>query len=174
MFKTDDKSLERLAFNFSEEDIARFSKLFEVIDIHDLSSANSEELKRLQKGLETITRLKLEGRVYGFHVEDSYAYKQGPICGSGVELYLRQGNFLEEFLIAGSRDYVIQVRTASEYLAKSDIKTIYTGSFSKKTFLGLPEFSDPDDPIERGKLEDLEIEEFRNKGINVIVLDKLL
>ncbi|MEK6856219.1 MAG: hypothetical protein AABX66_03625 [Nanoarchaeota archaeon] len=174
MFKTDSTSLEILSFAFNEQDIARLNRLLGLIRAENLSTVSLEELTRLEKGLIEIERLKLEGKVYGFHIDDSYAARQGD-SGEGVELYLRQGDTLKEFMANSDRDSVLKVDQVIPRLKKKNISTIYTGCIPTATyFLGIPYESDPDDPLIRTCLKDYEIEQFKSENINVITLDTLL
>jgi len=86
MFKTDNASLEKLSFAFTEQDITRFRRLLELLKANDLSTISDKEYARLAAGLKRIGELKLNGKVYAFDVEDSYASKQGGDSGEGVEL----------------------------------------------------------------------------------------
>src|SRR3989344_479321 len=173
MFKTDKESLEKLSFEFDVADMARFRKLLDIIQGNDLSSLPRKEILRLSSGLEQIGRLKLEGKIYAFHIFDNYAFTQSQNSAEGVELYLRQGDLLKDFLAPGSGDYVSQVDVAIERLRKAKIKVIYTGPIPYKgKFLGLSQDSeDPDGPIIRKKLEYSQIDEFGDEGISVVSLD---
>lgn len=173
MFKTDKASLEKISFLFNEQDIARFRILIENLRNDNLSSLPSEELNRLAFGLEEIGKLKLNGKVYGFEVYDSFAEREGK--GEGVELYLRQGDFLQDFFIPNSRDFVYSTEQTVQFLKKKSISKIYTGNIPYKSdFLGVTAKCDPDDPIIRGILKEADIQEFSLEGIEVVVLDHLI
>jgi hypothetical protein len=175
MFKTDPKSLEALSFRFSEQDIARFRNLLDLLKSDKLSSSSEEELTRLALGLDKIGELKLNGKIYAFHIDDSYAAEGGVGYDSGVELYKRQGERLEVFFQYGSRDHVYQVCDCVRKLKKNKIDTIYTGPIlSQVGFLGLHEECDEKDPIITKQLEERDINEFGASGIKVICLDKLI
>jgi len=175
MFKTDKASLEKLSFAFNEQDISRISRLLELLKLGSLSNLSQEEINRLQKGLYEIGKLKLEGKIYVFEVDDSYARKQGGNAGEGVELYRRQGDTLKDFCINSDRDWVLKVDQTLELLKKRKINTLYTGEIdSTGGFLGLQRESDPEDPISRTKLGEIYISEYAEAGINVITLDKLI
>ena len=175
MFKTDKESLERLSFEFDERDIATISHLLNCLKRDDLSTISDEEIARVQKGLEQIGALKLDKKYYAFHVEDSYAYNQGPQAGYGVEVFLRQGDKLVTFIQCGSRDYVYKANEVVKMLKRDEIKTVYTGRISRDSgFLDLPYNTDDEDRLTRDILEESEIEELTEEGINVIVLDRLI
>ena len=150
MFKTDNASLEKLSFAFTEQDITRFRRLLELLKANDLSTISDKEYARLAAGLKRIGELKLNGKVYAFDVEDSYASKQGGDSGEGVELYMRHGNRLEDYLVNSDRDWVLKVDQVAPILKQHSISTIYTGSIlAKEGFLGITAESDPNDPIYR-------------------------
>lgn len=172
MFKTDKKSLESLSFRFNERDIANLKALIEYFRENKLLTIPNEESQRLLAGLDEIGKLRLNGKVYGFHVEDSFA-EEG--YDTGVELYLRQGDKLEPCCQFSHRDRVPDVKKAVEHLRKKRILTIYTGPIPYQgEFLGLPHEEDKDDPLLRLELSDNEIEEFKEEGIKVIKLEKLI
>jgi hypothetical protein len=174
MFKTDSKSLEELSFSLSERDLANFKSILESLKKYNLLTINPEEIQRAISGLEAIGELKLDGKIYAFHVEDSFAARQSG-GGEGVELYLRQGNKLEEFFIPGSRDYVFQVDEAAKYMQEKNKYVIYTGDIPfDKEFLGLHYECDDEDPIRRACLKDYEIHQFLEEKIVVIKLDSLI
>ncbi len=175
MFKTDKASLEKLSFEFDERDIANLSRLINCLKRDDLSTISDEEIARVQKGLEQIGALKLDKRYYAFHVEDSYAYNQGPEAGYGVEVFLRQGDKLVAYLQKGDRDYVFKAEKIAETLKEDKIETVYTGRISHELgFLNLPYECDDEDPLTRDILEENEIEELEEEGIKVVVLDRLI
>ena len=132
MFKTDKVSLERVSFTFTEQDISRFRRLLELLKLHDLSTISNEESARLAIGLDRIGGLKLNGNIYAFYVEDTYASKQGGDSGEGVELYLRRGNRLEEYQVSTDRDWVLKVNQVVPKLKEDGISTIYTGHIIPK------------------------------------------
>lgn len=175
MFKTDKESLEGLSFNFSVKEIANLKALLEHLKSNDLLTISPEEVQRALQGLDAIGKLKLEGRVYVFHVYDSCAAFQSDE-GEGVELYLRQGDELRELYVPGNRDFVYQIEGAVEILNKRKIPTIYTGEIFPhgSEFLGLPYVQDDEHPVIRDVLEDYEVEEFEDGGIQVVQLDSLI
>jgi|GEM_PF-2520026 len=176
MFKTDKKSLEELSFVFDERDIANLRAVLEYLKSNDLLTISPEEVQKALKGLDAIGKLKLDGKIYAFHVDDSFAAYQSGIGGEeGVELYLRQGDRLEDFYIPGTRDCVYSEDDAIEWLKKHKIHTVYTGDIPHDSdFLGLPYECDEDDPVRRTVLEGYEIEAFESENIKVIRLDYLL
>lgn len=175
MFKTDERSLEELSFDFDEAEIARIKKLLEVLKRKDLTTLSEEEIKRLERGLDRIGELKLEGKVYGWSVEDTYAAVQGGNAGEGVELYLRQGNRMEEYAVSSNRDWALKPHQVIPKLKKNRITAIYTGAIlNGKRFLGIPQKSDPDDPLYRSRLNEWHIGEFEKAGIKVVVLESLI
>lgn len=175
MFKTDKNSLDKLSFIFNEGDIARFASLFEIIEKEKLSTLAPEEHNRLRAGLTQISKLKLNGKIYIFHVEDAYALTQNRDRSSGVELYLRQGDRLENYLVPFSRDRVYSLDKAIEKLNKDNIRLVYTGPFRRgDCFLGLNQIEDNVHPIERTELKGYEIEELEQNNIKVVYLDSLI
>ena len=175
MFKTDKKSLEKLSFEFDEKDIARISHLLNCLRRDDLSTLSDEEIARVQKGLEQIGALKLDKRYYAFHIEDSWAYKQGNHAGYGVEVFLRQGDILVPFIQCGSRDYVYKAEEVANVLKEDKIETVYTGRIPHDSrFLNLPYNGDDEDPLTRDILEESEIGDLEEEGIKVVVLDRLI
>jgi len=139
----------------------------------NISTLTPEEFQRVYQGLVSIERLKLDGKVYAFTVEDEYAAQQGGDAGDGVELYLRQGDTLREFAICPNRDWVLKVDEVVPRLKKRRIDTIYTGPIDGK-FLDLSEEDDPDDPIRRKKLERADVHQFESAGIRVLSLESLV
>ena len=174
MFKTDKRTLERLSFSFNERDIANFRATLEHLKSEELLTIPKDEIETALKGLEKIGKLKLDGKVYAFHVIDEYAFDQSG-NGEGVELYLRQGDLLHEFYVSSTRDAVPGASDAAEFLNKEKISTICTGNIPlDENFLGIPQSCDEDDPIIRSGLEDYEIREFENAKIEVVKLDYLI
>ncbi len=175
MFKTDDASLEKLSFTFTEQDIARFRRLLELLKMNDLGAISDEESTRLAIGLDRIGGLKLNGKVYAFYVEDTYASKQGGDSGEGVELYMRRGNRLEEYQVNFDRNWVLKVDQVVPKLKEDGISTIYTGNIpAKEYFLGIPAESDPEDPMYRSTLNDHNIAKFEASEIHVVKLEHLI
>lgn len=175
MFKTNKESLDKLSFIFNEADIAQFARLFELIERERLSTLSPEEQQRLRKGLCDIGRLKLNGKIYVFHVEDAYAHTQNRNTSSGVELYLRQGDKLEKYLVPFSRVRVFSLEKAIESLNRDNIRTVYTGPFRKgDSFLGLNQTEDDMHPIERTELKGYEVEELEQNNIKIVYLDSLI
>jgi hypothetical protein len=174
MFKTDKASLERMSFCLGDRDLSNFKAVLERLKSDNLLTISPEETQRALKGLEDIGKLKLEGKVYAFHVSDSLAeYESGN--GEGVELYLRQGNRLEEFYVPPIRDYVYSVSDAIDFLHSKKIHAIFTGSISKgSNFLEVLQECDEDDPLAHSSLRENEIYLFNSHDINVITLDSLI
>ena len=176
MFKTDKETLEKLSFRFGEEDVANFMKILKYLKGSNSLTISDKEAQRAISGLEKIGKLKLDGKIYAFHVFDNCAAKQSSIGGGdGVELYLRQGNSLRDFFVPGSRDFTYSAEDAVEYLRSQKKSTIHTGPFPPgSSFLGAYQECDEDDPITYHMLEDHEIEDFESGGIRVIKLDHLI
>jgi len=175
MFKTDDASLEKISFEFTGVDIARFKRLLELLTTQGLGTLPMDEINRLSIGLEKIGALKLTGKIYGFHASDSYAANQSSDAGEGVELYIRQGNALNEYIVSENRNYVLKVDDVFPILQRNSIATVYTGTIPLKgTFLTLPQESDPESPLWRSALPSYEINIFEARGINVVTLESLL
>lgn len=173
MFKTDQKSLEEISFGLDERDISNFVSVIKYLKSKDLLTVSSQEYKEVMEGLKAIGKLKLNGKVYGFHVNDSFANKQGN-KSAGVELYLRQGDSLKEYFSYWSRDSIYSAEDAAKFLKKQKISTIYTGEIPESGFLGLDAESDPEDPIMRSTLDEGDKEELESAGIQVIRLDLLI
>lgn len=174
MFKTDQKSLEELSFKFKDRDIANLQSILEHLKVEKLSTLSEEMIEEAIQGLKAIGKLKLEGKIYAFHVEDSFAARQSG-RGEGVELFLRQGNKLEDFFSPSSRDGVYRVEDAAIYMKEKGKHTVYTGPLhSGETFLGLPYECDEEDPLTRTCLNDYEIEQFQAEEIEVIKFDSLI
>jgi hypothetical protein len=174
MFKTDKKTLEELSFIFGERDIANLSSILKHLRSNGLLTISQEEVQKDLHGLDVIGRLKLDGKICAFHVDDSYAdFQSGN--GEGVELYLRQGDKLRDFHIPGSRDFVYSENDAIKVLKERKISTIYTGKIPYNSeFLGLPYECDEDDPVRRMLLRDYEIQSFESENIQVVRLDHLI
>lgn len=171
MFKTDKKSLDELAFAFSEEDIAKFRRLLELTKSQNISTLSKKEHDALVNGLNKIGKLKLNSKYYAFHVSDSYVERQT----EGVEVYLRRGNLLRDYFVPGTREFVYEQDEICEMLKDKGIKRVYTGPlFREEEFLGLPGECDEEHPIIREKLHPDEVEFIREKGIEVIVLEELI
>jgi hypothetical protein len=174
MFKTDKKSLEKLSFRFSEEDIANFMGILKYLRESNSLAIPDEEAQKAILGLEKIGKLKLDGKIYAFHVYDNCVIKQGAYP-EGVELYIRHGDSLREYFVPNSRDFTYSADDAVEYLKNQKKSTVYTGPFPpSSSFLGALQEYDEDDPITYHMLEDHEIEEFESGGIRVIKLDHLI
>ena len=174
MFKTDKNSLSELSFQVSEEGITHLKPFFEYLRSHELSTLAPGDIETALQGLDAIATLKMQGRVYAFHVDDAYAAEQSG-SGEGVELYLRQGDLLQEFFVPLSRDFVYQADRAAAFLKKQDISAIYTGQIpAGEDFLGLPERCDEDDPVLVTMLKQHEVETFDAQGIKVVMLEYLV
>lgn len=174
MFKTDKKSLERLSFGFDERDIANFKAILAQLKSENLLTISQEEVQRALTGLDSIGKLKLNGKVYAFHVIDDYVSQQTNNC-EGVELYLRQGDRLEDFYVPTTRDELFKVNDAINFLKNHKISSICTGQIPQDSdFLGLPYLSGEMDLIIRNSLENEEIKQFESNEIKVTVLDSLI
>ena len=174
MFKTDKKTLEGLSFSFDERDVANLRAILEHLRSNSLLTISQKEVQNALQGLDAIGKLKLDGKIYAFHVDDSYAdFQFGN--GEGVELYLRQGDTLREFYVPESRDYVYSEDSTIRILKEKKIPTVYTGEISHNSeFLGLPYECDEEDPVRRMVLRDYEIEAFESENIRVVRLDHLI
>ena len=71
MFKTDKKSLEKLSFRFSERDIANLRAVLGYLKSNSLFTISQEEAQKALQGLDDIGKLKLDGKIYAFHIDDS-------------------------------------------------------------------------------------------------------
>lgn len=160
MFKTDKASIDKLSFYFGQEKITLLRNFLGFLEHEGLSSLPEDEaakeIQRLREGLASIERLQLDGKVYGFYVEDTYASQQGGDAGEGLELYLRQGDKLQDFAIFPSRDGTLKVDEVLPVLYNRNINTIYTGPINE-IFLGISAECDPEDPMYRSKLQDYQI-----------------
>ena len=175
MFKTDKKSLEKLSFHFSEEDVANFMGILKYLRGSNSLTIPGKEAQRAIRGLEKIGKLKLDGKIYAFHVFDNCAANQSSDGGEGVEMYLRHGDSLRDFFAPVSRDFTYSAEDAVEYLKSQKKSTVYTGPFPPGSrFLGARQEYDEDDPITYHMLEDHEIAVFESGGIRVIELDHLI
>lgn len=174
MFKTDSKTLEELSFSFGERDIANLKSILEYLRSNSLLTISQEEAQNVLRGLDVIGKLKLDGRIYAFHVDDSYADRQSN-NGEGVELHLRQGDKLREFFVPSCRDYVYSEDDVIGVLKERKILVVYTGEIPYSSeFLGLPCECDVDDPLKRMSLKDYEIAAFESENIQVVKLDSLI
>jgi len=177
MFKTDKKSLEKISFILDEENIAKLKGILRELKINDLLTIPDEEFRRTIRGLEKITKLKLEEKVYGFHLTDSWAYQQSKM-GEGVVLYLRRGDLLQSFY-GTSLDYVPRVgEEMINFLKRKGQTVIYTGTISQirnSKFLGLKDYTDEDgDSMRYESLREHEISDFESNGIKVVKLNPLI
>ena len=175
MFKTNKKTLEELSFHFSEEDVANFMKILKYLKGRNCLTISDKEVQRAISGLEKIGKLKIDGKIYAFHVFDNYAANEACNGGDGVELYLRHGNSLMDFFVPGSRDFTYSAHDAVNYLRRQKKSAVYTGPFpTGSSFLGHQQEYDEHDPITYHMLENHEIQEFESGGIRVIRLDHLI
>ena len=172
MFKTDKKSLEKLSYEWDEEYIARLRSTLDYLNNKDLATFSNDEYIRLTNGLDEIAKMKLDGKVYAFCCRDYWGGKD-VVPYRGVELYLRQGDSLRDFLVIDYRPQVISVEQASDFLRKNDKNKIYTGHIDGE-FLGLPSDCDDEDPFSWRVLEDYQIKDFEDNGIEVVKLDSLI
>ena len=176
MFKSDKSVLDELSFNFSETEIATLAKTLNYLKTSEYSTLSDEEILGDLEILTQITQLKLDQKYYAFHVDDSWSLEQSGY-GSGVSLYLRQGDRLQNALT----HFCLSTRVPQEsdicsYLSKNNISNVYTGNISfRQDFLGIPKMENSDgECIEHSILQDDEIDYFTSKGIEIILLDSLL
>ncbi len=167
MFKTNKECLDKLVFYFSEQDISTMQKLMHYFKRNGMVNISNEEFERCLNGLEKISELQMNEKIYGFWVKDTWVGER-----EGVELYSRRGNELRDLYVTDCRPDVYSVQNAIDFLQRESISKIYTGRIIKH-FLDLPSFADDRDPILRNMLMSYQIDELRNSGIEVIVLDHL-
>jgi len=172
MFKTDKDSLEKISFMLDERDLANYRSILEKFRTSKLLNVSEDEYNSVVDGLNEIANLKLNGKIYGFHVDDTWV-RRGGNYGEGVELYLRQGNILGPFFTTGSRDSLYSSESAVHFLKENHKSTIYTGNIQSE-FLGLPLVCDEDDPVSHTILDGEDIEVFESSGIKVVRLEYLL
>lgn len=177
MFKRDEKSLERISFALSEERIAHVRGSIEQLSEEGLLIMSSKEIKELIEDLNYIAKLKLNEKIYGFHVYDSWAEEETG-RGTGVHLYSRRGDTLENFYGAGGGLNYVPLLDGKviEHLKKNDKTIVYTGDIFKE-FLGLRSIErDKADGncIKTESLKDTEIEFFQSNGIKVVRLNPLV
>lgn len=168
MFKTDKKSLEKLSFLLDEKEFANFKNIVSKISDQKLLSVGDSEIKRVIDGLDYIGKLKMEGRVYAFHMSDFYG-----MGAEGVELYLRQGNRLEDYFVQDCRGDHMYPENSIRFLKEMGQSKVYTGPIFGE-FLGLHHFIDEEDPYVHSILEEHDIYEFESRGIEVVMLDSLI
>lgn len=102
MFKTNQESLDEFSF-LQNHELSTLVNTITNAQRRKLLSCSDDEAKRVLEGLEQVAQLKLNGKVYAFHIEDEYSLG----CGghySGVQLHLRQGDLLREFCIYDGRE----------------------------------------------------------------------
>ena len=167
MFKTNKKYLDKLAFDFSEEDISNLQKLMHYFKGNGMLTISHGEFDRCLKGLEKVSEIQMNEQIYGFWVKDNFMGER-----EGVELYSRRGNELRDFYVTDCRPNVYSVQDSISFLQKKKISKIYTGEIIEM-FIDLPSFADEEDPFLWNILKDYQIDEFRNSGIEVVVLDHL-
>ena len=167
MFKTDKKSLEKLSFGFDGRDISNLDKVMKYLKYNDLLTISQKDYQEAIEGLKEINNLKLNGKVYAFCVNDSLGPKY-----NGVELFLRQGNKLEDIYSSQCRGEVCIAQDAIDFLKKENVSKVYTGKIGNE-FLGIPCNSDVEDPFLTGILDKNQINQFKEEGIEVIILDSL-
>ena len=133
----------------------------------------TEEVRKAIDAIDKIGKLKLDSRLYAFHLEDSWHYEQEGV-GDGYELFLRHGNTLKNYI----RQYQLPKEKLIINLKKEKFNKIYTGNiFIETGFLGINyESIDENDghSMKYTILEDKEIEQFEKNGIKVITLDSLI
>jgi hypothetical protein len=172
MLKTDKDSLEKISFKLDDRDLANFRFILERLKSEELLSMPAREYKRIINGLNEIAKLKLDGKIYAFHVHDTFTDYPDD---EGVELYLRQGNILKPYLQSGDRTDVPSIDDAVDYLNQNNRIQIYTGPIiTDSDFLGLKHIRDKEDPIYTNALTAEDIIEFKSNGIEVVSLDYLM
>ncbi len=173
MFKTDRETLETLAFEFDERDIANLKSTLEKLEVLNALTISPEERNKLIEGLNFMGRQKMNQRYYVFHVCDNYTATQNN-CFEGVETYFRQGNKLQELYVPRDRDLVYSIQEAVRFLKGQGIARAYTGKIPREGFLGLKRESDKEHPKIMESLQEEEIEKYASEGIEVIKLDSLI
>ena len=173
MFQTHPKALEELSFAYSAEKWALFKEIHEYLMANGYSTISHEEIKRGLIGVERIGQLQLEGKIYAFHIEDTWEAEQSG-TGEGYQLFERRGNTLKDYF----KEYDLPSEKSILMLKKNQFTTIYTGNILfNEEFLGIKyqSISPLDDhSMQYSILEDREIHEFESNGIQVIVLDSLI
>jgi hypothetical protein len=175
MFKTDEKSLEKMSFDLDTRDISNLRMILEYFRGQEFLTISEKDVTEALSGLSKIGKLKLEGRLYAFHVDDSWAQNESGE-GNGVEVYLRQGDILRDFYVA-CQDYVYSAGDAAHRLNEAHKPIVYTGDIPEKSdFLGIEQKSEDGDGdiIVRTSLEDGEVRAFEGRDIKVIRLDSLI
>jgi hypothetical protein len=177
MFRTDKTSLEKISFMLDEQTISNLKGVIEKLYLENLLTISNEEVQRALGGFKKIAELKLEEKVYGFHVNDSWAEEQSKM-GEGVVLYLRRGDLLQSFY-GTSLDYVPRVgEEMINFLKRKGQTVIYTGTISQirnSKFLGLKDYTDEDgDSMRYESLREHEISDFESNGIKVVKLNPLI
>ncbi len=168
MLKNDKKSLEEMASNFSEQEISKLRSLIVKLSNRGFLSVSNKETNEDLNTLNIIGKLKMNSKIYAFHVDDEYTLSK-----DGVELWIRHGDSLNEYFRFDNRTSIYQVNDAVQFLKKEKVNKIYTGEIYNE-FLGLPVSIDEDDPIINSILKDYEIDEFTREGIEVVKLDSLI
>ncbi|MFA6089129.1 MAG: hypothetical protein WC755_04660 [Candidatus Woesearchaeota archaeon] len=163
MFKTDKKSIEQLSFGLNENNLATIKSFFDYVKSEKLCTSN-KEIDNALKILNESAKLRLDGKIYGFHVYEEGVFNESE---EGVALYLRHGNSLKDYFVDRCMGSCYTAEEAANFLKEQKKSVIYTGRIPY-VFLGIT--SDINDSA----LHDFEIEEFESQGIKVITLDSLM
>ncbi len=173
MIKTNAKALEELSFAFPPEKWAILKKMHEYFIEQKHSTIPHEIIQSGLEGIEKIAKLQLEGKIYGFHLQDTWEEEQRGY-GEGYQLFLRHGNTLKDYF----REYgAINSDNILNNLFKQGYRKIYTGEIPFEGFLELKTESTDDNDghvIRYEPLKDYQVEVFEKNGIQVITLDSLI
>jgi len=163
---------DRASFQFSKEEISTFASFLIKLRNHNYLMSD-EEFRQDLKTLSEISRVRLERKIYAFHVEDTMAEHLPDIdtdqeYATGIELYILQGNLLKQFYVYENREHVYSAEDCAKYLKSQEITTVYTGAIEKE-FFGLRYHQKGDFPVFRSPLDnDDEIVFDEEAGIEVI------
>jgi len=167
-----DKLAEKISF-LGDKGLSDFSTWLNYVRDNKILDVPKDEFERVFGAIKKAGKLILNEKIYGFHIEDSWAYTQSD-DGEGLGLYLRHGNVLEDYLVAHS-DFVYSVKEAIAFLKKKKVSKIYTGEIPVGSeFLEVPQEFDKDYPVVHSKLTEYEIQDFQSADIDVLVLDPLI
>jgi len=173
MIKTHSKALEELSHVFPPEKWAVLKEMHEYFVKLGYSTIPHEIIQSGLGGIEKIAKLQLEGKIYGFHLQNSWEEEQRGY-GEGYQLFLRHGNTLKDYF----REYgAINPDNILNNLFKQGYREIYTGEIPFEGFLELKAESTNENDghvIRYEPLKDYQIESFERDGIKVITLDSLI
>lgn len=171
MKETSSELLEQLSFALSPQELSNLKYSLETF-LQYKHPIPIRTVKRVITDVDKIAKLQLEGKIYAFHLEDSWNLEvHGE--GEGYELFERRGNTLKQYL----REYNLPTCKYINMLKKDNFNTIYTGNIPvENEFLGISYKSVADDKhsMTYTILDDREIHEFESYGIKVIVLESLI